>query len=221
MAAADVPRGASAGGGTGSQERVAFSAVTSKRVLYLLHAPGGRGSGGGAAAPAAAAAPPPLELSFLEQYGDIARHLWFGEGLVMVGFRSGRVVVVSPHRWGGRLEGSGGSRQQVLGSRPRAQAPTTCMPWNKHRRSRDISTEVHSGQHLDMLAAMAHCPSLGRVAIGGGGSVKACARVHFGCLLRLHVCMCVANLAGAAALCGLEAHSAFQTLGRFWRRARA
>lgn len=98
VAAAD---GASAGGGAPSgsgQERAAFSAVTNKRMLYLLHAPTTRGGSSGGA-PAAAAASAPVELTFQEQYGDIARHLWFGEGLVMVGFRSGRVVVVSPHRW--------------------------------------------------------------------------------------------------------------------------
>lgn len=43
----------------------------------------------------------PLELSFLESYGEIARHVWFGDGFVMVGFKSGQVVVVSSLRCAG------------------------------------------------------------------------------------------------------------------------
>jgi hypothetical protein len=41
----------------------------------------------------------PLELSFMESYGVITQHLWFGDGYVLVGFRSGQVVVVSSLRW--------------------------------------------------------------------------------------------------------------------------
>lgn len=39
----------------------------------------------------------PLELAFLDQYGPIQKHLWFGDGYILVGFRSGKVVVVSSH----------------------------------------------------------------------------------------------------------------------------
>ncbi|GAX77949.1 hypothetical protein CEUSTIGMA_g5391.t1 [Chlamydomonas eustigma] len=39
----------------------------------------------------------PLELAFLEQYGNIQKHLWFGDGYILVGFRTGKVVVVSSH----------------------------------------------------------------------------------------------------------------------------
>lgn len=39
----------------------------------------------------------PLEPAFLEQYGSIQKHLWFGDGYILVGFRSGKVVVVSTH----------------------------------------------------------------------------------------------------------------------------
>ena len=35
----------------------------------------------------------PLELGFLEQYGHIMKHLWFGDGYMMLGFRSGQVRV--------------------------------------------------------------------------------------------------------------------------------
>ena len=33
----------------------------------------------------------PLELAFLEQYGNIQKHLWFGDGYILVGFRTGKV----------------------------------------------------------------------------------------------------------------------------------
>ncbi|KAG1674427.1 hypothetical protein FOA52_012954 [Chlamydomonas sp. UWO 241] len=39
----------------------------------------------------------PLELAFLEAYGSISKHLWFGDGYILVGFRTGKVVVVSSH----------------------------------------------------------------------------------------------------------------------------
>jgi len=39
----------------------------------------------------------PMELAFLESYGSIAKHLWFGDGYILVGFRTGKVVVVSSH----------------------------------------------------------------------------------------------------------------------------
>lgn len=34
----------------------------------------------------------------MESYGNITQHLWFGDGFVLVGFRSGQVVVVSSLR---------------------------------------------------------------------------------------------------------------------------
>lgn len=32
----------------------------------------------------------PLELSFQDQYGDIERHLWFGDGYILLGFNTGQ-----------------------------------------------------------------------------------------------------------------------------------
>ncbi|KAF8062105.1 WDR19 [Scenedesmus sp. PABB004] len=86
---------------------------------------------GGAAAPGGAA----LELSFQENYGGMARHVWFGDGFVMVGFKSGQVVVVSSL-------------------------------------STEIGEEVHCHRPLELLADMAHCEALRRVAVGGGRAVK-------------------------------------------------
>ncbi|GFH09592.1 WD_REPEATS_REGION domain-containing protein, partial [Haematococcus lacustris] len=37
----------------------------------------------------------PLELEFLPTYGNIHKHLWFGDGFILVAFKSGQVVVVS------------------------------------------------------------------------------------------------------------------------------
>jgi WD repeat-containing protein 19 len=34
----------------------------------------------------------------MESYGAITQHLWFGDGYILVGFRSGQVVVVSSLR---------------------------------------------------------------------------------------------------------------------------
>ncbi|KAL0053124.1 hypothetical protein WJX82_001225 [Trebouxia sp. C0006] len=39
----------------------------------------------------------PLELSFQDQYGDIERHLWFGDGYMLLGFSTGNLLVVSTH----------------------------------------------------------------------------------------------------------------------------
>lgn len=33
----------------------------------------------------------PLELSFQDQYGDIERHLWFGDGYILLGFNTGHL----------------------------------------------------------------------------------------------------------------------------------
>ena len=40
-----------------------------------------------------------MELAFQDSYGAITKHQWFGDGYILVGFRSGQVVVVSSHRW--------------------------------------------------------------------------------------------------------------------------
>ena len=93
--------GAGAGGPPG-----AFSALVSgRRALYLWRptpaAAAAAAPGGGtvtAAAAAAAVPAAPLELSFQEHYGQPARHVWLGGGLVLVGFKGGRVVVVSSAR---------------------------------------------------------------------------------------------------------------------------
>lgn len=39
----------------------------------------------------------PLELSFQEQYGTIERHIWFGDGYILLAFSTGTVLVVSTH----------------------------------------------------------------------------------------------------------------------------
>jgi len=61
-----------------------------------------------------------MELTFQEHYGAMQRHLWFGDGFVMVGFRSGRVVVVSSARcvrMGDEIAARGldGKRKQCVG----------------------------------------------------------------------------------------------------------
>lgn len=38
----------------------------------------------------------PLELSFQDQYGDIERHLWFGDGYILLGFSTG-TSTLTPH----------------------------------------------------------------------------------------------------------------------------
>ncbi|GBF91989.1 hypothetical protein Rsub_04713 [Raphidocelis subcapitata] len=138
LAAAD-PKGdgpGSGGGSSGGGQGGGWSALTNKRILYIFSRGGHAGSSGsGGAGANAAPQAPPLELSFQDKYGAPQRHLWFGNGLVMVGFRGGRVVVVSSA-------------------------------------SSEAGTELHSGQHLDLLSDIAHCPALARIAIGGGSSVK-------------------------------------------------
>ncbi|GMH41872.1 hypothetical protein BSKO_09782 [Bryopsis sp. KO-2023] len=39
-----------------------------------------------------------MELVFQEQYGVIRKHLWFGDGYILVGFDAGNMVVISSHR---------------------------------------------------------------------------------------------------------------------------
>ncbi|KXZ49298.1 hypothetical protein GPECTOR_22g892 [Gonium pectorale] len=39
----------------------------------------------------------PIELAFLETYGPIMKHAWFGDGYILLGFKNGFVVVVSSH----------------------------------------------------------------------------------------------------------------------------
>lgn len=77
----------------------------------------------------------PIELAFLDTYGPIMKHTWFGDGYILLGFKNGYVVVVSSH-------------------------------------SREISEEVHSGKYLDTLSDVAHCPALGRIAMGGANCVR-------------------------------------------------
>jgi WD repeat-containing protein 19 len=62
--------------------------MSRKRSCVCCHVQGAATASGAA----------PLELSFLESYGQLAHHLWFGDGFVMVGFKSGQVVVVSSLR---------------------------------------------------------------------------------------------------------------------------
>lgn len=33
----------------------------------------------------------PIELAFLDSYGPIQKHLWFGDGYILVVFKSGQV----------------------------------------------------------------------------------------------------------------------------------
>lgn len=40
----------------------------------------------------------PLELSFQDQYGDIERHLWFGDGYILLGFNTGQSYGHSMHQ---------------------------------------------------------------------------------------------------------------------------
>ncbi|KAK9830069.1 hypothetical protein WJX72_009571 [[Myrmecia] bisecta] len=40
----------------------------------------------------------PIELAFQEQYGDIEKHLWYGDGYIVLGFKTGVVLVVSTHK---------------------------------------------------------------------------------------------------------------------------
>ena len=37
----------------------------------------------------------PLELSFQDQYGDIERHLRFGDGYILLGFNTGPLARIS------------------------------------------------------------------------------------------------------------------------------
>jgi len=39
----------------------------------------------------------PVELAFEDRYGAIKKHTWFGDGYILVAFKSGQVVVVSSH----------------------------------------------------------------------------------------------------------------------------
>ncbi|GLC35581.1 hypothetical protein PLESTB_000191100 [Pleodorina starrii] len=39
----------------------------------------------------------PIELAFLDNYGPIMKHAWFGDGYILLGFKNGYVVVVSSH----------------------------------------------------------------------------------------------------------------------------
>lgn len=39
----------------------------------------------------------PVELSFMDAYGPIQKHQWFGDGYIVLGFGNGNVVIVSTH----------------------------------------------------------------------------------------------------------------------------
>jgi hypothetical protein len=39
----------------------------------------------------------PLELAFQDYYGSIMKHVWFGDGYIMLAFKAGYIVVVSSH----------------------------------------------------------------------------------------------------------------------------
>ncbi|PNW73788.1 hypothetical protein CHLRE_13g572700v5 [Chlamydomonas reinhardtii] len=39
----------------------------------------------------------PLELAFLDTYGPIMKHSWFGDGYILLGYKNGYVAVVSSH----------------------------------------------------------------------------------------------------------------------------
>jgi hypothetical protein len=39
----------------------------------------------------------PLELAFQDYYGAIMKHIWFGDGYIMLAFKAGYIVVVSSH----------------------------------------------------------------------------------------------------------------------------
>ena len=64
----------------------------------------------------------PLELAFQDQYGAIEKHLWFGDGYILVGFKSGNVSAwvgeagrhQEEHEWGG----CGGGLSVCVGLHP-------------------------------------------------------------------------------------------------------
>ena len=49
----------------------------------------------------------PIEYAFMKRYGAIVSHRWFGEGLVIVGFDSGVIVVLAAH------DGAPGSEREL------------------------------------------------------------------------------------------------------------
>jgi hypothetical protein len=59
-------------------------------------------------------------------------------------------------------------RQRCLPPPPPPATPSTPL----HVCSAEVSREVHSHRPLDLLQDAAYCPALGRVAVGGGSSVK-------------------------------------------------
>lgn len=60
----------------------------------------------------------PVELVFVPTYGSITSHLWFGLGNLLVGFSSGRVLVLGTEP---------GSIDRELFSRQLFQAPVAHM----------------------------------------------------------------------------------------------
>jgi len=57
--------------------------ISSKRVLYIMLPSSGF---------------VPLELAFQQHYGPLQCHLWFGHGLLLLGFLGGQVVMICPSR---------------------------------------------------------------------------------------------------------------------------
>lgn len=70
---------------SGRREENTFTVVTNKKFLYIINYVPDESSKG------------PLELAFQESYGPLQHHLWFGDGFILLGFRSGQVVVISSH----------------------------------------------------------------------------------------------------------------------------
>lgn len=62
------------------KEENTYTVLSNKRTLYLMQRDENKAT---------------LELAFQEHYGLMHRHLWFGDGYIMIGFRQGQVVVVS------------------------------------------------------------------------------------------------------------------------------
>eukprot|EP00955_Chlamydomonas_euryale_P088916 364424-Chlamydomonas_euryale.AAC.5 len=105
-----------------------------------------------------------MELAFLESYGSIAKHLWFGDGYILVGFRTGKVVVVSSHSREIAEEVHQATLLDVLTDAAYSQAQV----WGQGRElreqreargqshMREIAKGVHHATLLDVLTEVAH-----------------------------------------------------------------
>lgn len=103
-AAARTAAGAAAGAGSEQSTGATFSLTTSKQLLYIIQAgarPAAAPAAGGLTEPGPAAPPscgPAVEeLTFMEAYGAISQQVW-ADRYLLVGFRSGQVVVLAPDR---------------------------------------------------------------------------------------------------------------------------